>query len=383
MGLMSDSGKYPSGGYNVTYDPEVRERSGPSASDHNLNSHLHSPANLPAPPMKPQRPQDYPLFHTNGWVEHLLPDESLYYTHQAYQVVTDVDLSNEKLLDVVMAYLGHHGDAILPQQELWLRDTGPREGGFNPLRLLVDHKKRTVVFNSSCDAKNDSERHPVYHGNGDDRLDAKYRYWSFMEAHPAHAPLPLDAYQDAIDALSWASTDWLTVCSHWVPAPFTQEECQGLTAFLQSADKQGETPLRTHAVSKILLRVGAHIETQNLPLSVETLIVCWRQTNFRPEKPLPADAGRCGLYREDHSISICSGSLVLTTVVYACVATVIALCPLSQTCVRIVVVGVLLFFLFFVTSNVAAIAQLKADNGSIAPHAGRGVSRYGVEWCGK
>ena len=35
-------------------------------------------------------------------------------------------------------------------------------------------------------------------------LDMEYRYWSFMEAHPAHMSLPANARMDAMDALSWA-----------------------------------------------------------------------------------------------------------------------------------------------------------------------------------
>jgi hypothetical protein len=32
----------------------------------------------------------------------------------------------------------------------------------------------------------------------------EYRYWLFMESHPAHSSLPPSARMDAMDALSWA-----------------------------------------------------------------------------------------------------------------------------------------------------------------------------------
>jgi hypothetical protein len=32
----------------------------------------------------------------------------------------------------------------------------------------------------------------------------EYRYWSFIEAHPAHTSLPGNARVEAMDALSWA-----------------------------------------------------------------------------------------------------------------------------------------------------------------------------------
>lgn len=37
-------------------------------------------------------------------------------------------------------------------------------------------------------------------------LDTEYRYWAFMESHPAHAPLPENAREDALDALTWSYT---------------------------------------------------------------------------------------------------------------------------------------------------------------------------------
>jgi hypothetical protein len=37
-------------------------------------------------------------------------------------------------------------------------------------------------------------------------LDTEYRYWSFMEAHPAHNSLPAKAKLEAMDVLTWAWT---------------------------------------------------------------------------------------------------------------------------------------------------------------------------------
>lgn len=34
----------------------------------------------------------------------------------------------------------------------------------------------------------------------------KYRYWTFMESQPAHAPLPGGASAEAMDALTWRYT---------------------------------------------------------------------------------------------------------------------------------------------------------------------------------
>ncbi|KAF8885753.1 hypothetical protein BD779DRAFT_1673485 [Infundibulicybe gibba] len=340
----------PDGVCNVTQNFEAREvsRASTLSSGSGHNWHLQWPANphIPSSMMPPTPPQDDQPFHAHGWTEYLLPDESVYYVHQTYQVVTDVDLSDGELLDVVMAYLENHGDVIPHGQEFWLQDVGPRGGGFVPLRCLVDHTKQSVMFDSLREADGGCERHRIHHGCRDDRLDVKYRYWSFMESHPAHTSLPLGAHQDAMDALSWASTDELLPSHRSAPAPFTREECQSLTALLQPIHTRGETPLHTHTVSKILLRV-----------------VCWRQSHFRPDKPLPADAGRDGLRRRGHSTLIRRNVIVG---VYACLATAIALCP-AQTLVRTAGIGVILLLLFPVA--VMAVVWSKVDNGTIVPHA--------------
>ncbi|KAF8886915.1 hypothetical protein BD779DRAFT_540904 [Infundibulicybe gibba] len=218
-------------------------------------------------------------------------------------------LLTQNILGAVMAYLEDHGDVIPPSQELWLRDMEPHEDGLVPLRCLVNHAKQIAVLVSPCKVNGDSERDRVHHGCADDRLDAKYRYWSFMESHPAHTSLPLDAHQDAMNALNWASSDELLPPRRSVPAPFTREECQRLTALLQSIGQQGETPLRTRTVSKIFLR-----------------IVCWRQSHFRPNKRLPVDADHDALYRSDHSTPPRSSALILTATMCACLATAISLC---------------------------------------------------------
>jgi hypothetical protein len=37
-------------------------------------------------------------------------------------------------------------------------------------------------------------------------LDMEYRYWAFVEDHPAHVSLPLLARREAMDVLTWART---------------------------------------------------------------------------------------------------------------------------------------------------------------------------------
>ena len=37
-------------------------------------------------------------------------------------------------------------------------------------------------------------------------MDMEYRYWAFIEAHPAHTSLPVNAKVEAMDVLTWAWT---------------------------------------------------------------------------------------------------------------------------------------------------------------------------------
>ena len=37
-------------------------------------------------------------------------------------------------------------------------------------------------------------------------LDMEYRYWCFIEGHPAHVPLAAEIQTEAMDALKWSYT---------------------------------------------------------------------------------------------------------------------------------------------------------------------------------
>ncbi|EPQ58857.1 hypothetical protein GLOTRDRAFT_69836 [Gloeophyllum trabeum ATCC 11539] len=110
-------------------------------------------------------------------------------------------------------------------------------------------------------------------------LDVEYRYWAFVEGHPAHHSLPENAHAEAMDALTWSYTasDCLLPSSRHAVAPFEQGECQELMTLLRSLEGKSKTQsvVHTRIVSKILMRVAQ-----------------WRQSNFRPHKPLPNDASK-------------------------------------------------------------------------------------------
>jgi len=154
------------------------------------------------------------------------------------------------------------------------------------VRNWIEHAKRSVSFEPPEENAQES-RHVHEH----DKLDNQYRYWSFMEAHPAHVPISLAAHAEATDVLTWSYTDRLLPLSRSIPPPFTQGECQELMSLLRSF---GATPdasgfqmvVHTRIVARILLRMAR-----------------WRQSHFRPHRPLPHDAQKTSHTHRRHQTS--------------------------------------------------------------------------------
>ncbi|KAF9030240.1 hypothetical protein BDZ89DRAFT_1091654 [Hymenopellis radicata] len=83
----------------------------------------------------------------------------------------------------------------------------------------------------------------------------EYRYWSFMESHPAHETIPAHVQGGGNGCLDMG-----------VDRSFSQDECQELMTLIRSFGGV----IQTRIIARILLRV-----------------LHWRQMNFRPNKPLP------------------------------------------------------------------------------------------------
>ncbi|TCD65970.1 hypothetical protein EIP91_001962 [Steccherinum ochraceum] len=217
-------------------------------------------------------------FHALGWSEILLPDSSVYYVNRSMRVTVDVDLRNSKKLEAVTEYL----DRKLPEEvalpplgwELWLKEADETKKGFVPVRNWVNHEARSLSFKPPPPAMNGEAITAADHVTDDDRMDSEYRYWSFIESHPAHTPLPPNAHQEALDALKWTYTDSLLPTEQQFPPPFTPAECQELMGLLRSFDSEMEATsvVHTRLVSRILIR-----------------LVQWRQQHFRPDRALPTD----------------------------------------------------------------------------------------------
>ncbi|KAI6042221.1 hypothetical protein EDC04DRAFT_2971771, partial [Pisolithus marmoratus] len=143
----------------------------------------------------------------------------------------------------------------------WSRKKGATMGDL--VIFWVDHRYRRILNDRQLMMGRCPERTIV-------SLDDEYRYWSYVETHPAHVALSQGSRQEAADVLHWSYTDRLLAHPQLIQPPFSQEECQELLR-LNDLSQQC-TVSYTCMVARVLLR-AAHR----------------RQVNFRPHKPLPRD----------------------------------------------------------------------------------------------
>lgn len=234
------------------------QRAQPARLDGNGSAHTYSYGSVSRP------------YAGRGWIEQALPHGARYFVNPRIQATTDVDLRNLSKLEAVMSVVEMAGSA--PEGcEMWAREGPVVKKGWRRQKMIVgpviswiDHRIRRVSSEiPSVDG--------IIFSGEDDRLDDEYRYWSFVETHPAHISLPPSARQEALDALHWSYTDPLLAHPQPIPPPFTQDECRKLLGHLNDPNLRSTTT-HTRMIARILLRV-AH----------------WRQTHFRPYKPLPRD----------------------------------------------------------------------------------------------
>ncbi|KAI6159934.1 hypothetical protein EDD17DRAFT_869555 [Pisolithus thermaeus] len=212
----------------------------------------------------------------SGWYEYVLPHGIRYFGNPEKRATTDLDLRSHARLEEVERIMESAMENVAERQvpdgcEMWIRRSHKvsgwsRKKGATMGDLVVfwvDHRYRRIL--------NDVPTDDGAVSGEDDRLDDEYRYWSYVEMHPAHVVLSQGSRQEAADALHWSYTDRLLAHPQPIQPPFSQEECQELLRLLDDPSQQS-TLSYTRMVARVLLR-AAH----------------WRQVNFRPHKPLPRD----------------------------------------------------------------------------------------------
>lgn len=128
------------------------------------------------------------------------------------------------MLQAVTAYLDKKvpDETNVPPEgwEIWLRDEAGSYREFAPVKCWVNHGAKSLSFqppsaSSGSSATNDDRELQVVSQYAQimypphSELDHEYRYWTFMEMHPSHSPLPYNAYSEALDALTWSYTSML------------------------------------------------------------------------------------------------------------------------------------------------------------------------------
>lgn len=185
------------------------------------------------------------LHVSRGWTEYALPHGIRYYVNEDIRAITDLDLRNSTKLDEVSNVVDTADD--VPQGcEMWIRTgTNAKKGwrkhkaGSEPVLVWVDHRYRRVlnevpsddyVSSGEDDSKSEAPLCLTFDAHADViGLDDEYRYWVFIELHPAHIPRVIveGARKEAMDALHWSYTDRLLTHPHLSPTlpPFSQDEC--------------------------------------------------------------------------------------------------------------------------------------------------------------
>ncbi|VDC04132.1 unnamed protein product [Peniophora sp. CBMAI 1063] len=189
-------------------------------------------------------------FERLGWLMHVLPDTTVYFTHPGLRIVTDIDLRLEGAMRDVSRYLG--GPRVRPPAgwELWLRSAGiiPVRA---PEHSFVHHENRIVVPVSY--------EPEAIEPSVEEMITLQAIYWRYIEKHPAHLVLSPTTSAEATDILTWAYTDRLLPpeARERIP-PFSQDECHELSSILRSLDANpspNHMAIRTRVIAKIMLRV--------------------------------------------------------------------------------------------------------------------------------
>ncbi|KIY67714.1 hypothetical protein CYLTODRAFT_352645 [Cylindrobasidium torrendii FP15055 ss-10] len=326
-------------------------------------------------------PPTSPRLHELGWIEFFLPDNTTYYVHPTLRATTDIDLRNSSKLDVVTSYFGRYKDGAPSGLELYLCERKSKRRDTALVEWWVDSAKRVI---SSKVHNVEGETQLLIEGK-DDVLDMEYRYWTFIESHPAHCAVANAARLEAMDILTWSWTDQILPARTGIRTPFTQAECQELMNLLRSFEgNQTQALLHNRVIARIFLR-----------------LLEWRQSTYRPDKPLPASfarfkrnplrtsflqrlfriivGGAClgvpflfatrmrhrmdiesGVHKTGSMFLLCAGTCLVAAVVLSASVTFLSL-PGLDNIARIAGLVSVLLAAFSIASTVPAIFRYKAD----------------------
>jgi len=179
------------------------------------------------------------------WVCHTHPQGWVYFYHPKTRVVTNDDIRQPEVLDVVERYM-----ATYPFSDL-----------SDSMELVVPHDPQTdehifslIVNHESCMAGYNPKDVKVFDDMDADHVNKRRRmYWNYLERHPNHFPLHLTAEQEARDALAWFYLDNLKEGPRST-VPFSKQECEDLLRAISqfSSYSRDSSPGRTAFFSWLL-----------------------------------------------------------------------------------------------------------------------------------
>ncbi|KAF8211266.1 hypothetical protein K438DRAFT_1807001 [Mycena galopus ATCC 62051] len=192
-----------------------------------------------------------------GWVCHVHPQGWIYFSNPSLRIVTDQDIripEVHEILDKVTQLPLNNEDGI----ELHLQATRELSGAATEdrtqagvLSLAINHSHCIASYKLEDVTQFDSLQRDLRTLNRRRRL-----YYNFLWNHPCHAALPLNALDQAKDALIWYTTDNLISGQRSV-VPFSKTECDDLSKVLKELGDPCYTasPARTVFVAWFLREV--------------------------------------------------------------------------------------------------------------------------------
>ncbi|KAH7105497.1 hypothetical protein BKA62DRAFT_613097 [Auriculariales sp. MPI-PUGE-AT-0066] len=182
-----------------------------------------------------------------GWIMHEHPSGWLYFTHEILRIVTDDDIRDPALL----ASLENQISIMPPIPDKCEIQLHARFAN----RRFVNHDAALAGYSLKA----------VY-GPQVDCLDAgalirlRKLYWSFLQEHPCHAPLPPGAEDDVVESMTTFHTENV-MFDNLSPSPFSDTEIEKLLDILQThhaLTTRPQSPSRTVFVAWLLRRIYGH-----------------------------------------------------------------------------------------------------------------------------
>lgn len=180
------------------------------------------------------------MTHPSGWI---------YFVNSTLNVVTDDDIRDPNVLSALSGQMDAL-PALPPGCEVHLHTKAF-------LTIFVNHERALSGYSPE-----------VVHGPHADNMDPesllrlRRLYWSFLQQHPCHMPLPPCAEDELLEALTNFRTENI-MFDQLSPSPFSDSELDSLLELLSTyrgIGARAQSPVKTTFVAWVLRRISSHRE---------------------------------------------------------------------------------------------------------------------------